>query len=392
MKTLHKIINVMAPIVTITSIVSLPLLSCQREPELHLYASGDRTLEFPIVDLELDAVWDYELAYNIVYDWRAEWYYGWDEEDLRLFGQLDYSKPSAYNLRRYFTGSKAYDAHRNVLKDHVVGNTFRGSYSWGFWDILVWNDVTSIDGVQSLNFDEKGANDPIMVYTNPSMSPSRYHAPRFTHAFYQPEPLFAAYEQAIEINEDLRGFNYDAERNVWVKKLDMLLEPVTYIYLTQVVLHNNKGRIVAIDGECNASGFARTTTLNTGIAGDDAITLHYNARFKQNRDMNGESVDIAGGRFFTFGICGHNAYRLTDPALLKDPNRHYMDVNMQFYNGIDSTFVFDITDQVRHRYKGGVITVELDMDTVPVPQRAGGSAFNAVVKDFEDGGTHEFEM
>ena len=65
---------------------------------------------------------------------------------------------------------------------------------------------------------------------------------------------------------------------------------------------------------------------------------------------------------------------------------------MQFNNGMDSTFVFDVTDQVRKLYKGGVITVELDMDTVPIPQRSGGSGFNAVVKDTEDGGTYEFDM
>ena len=374
-----------------TALAVLALTACERRPELHLYAAGDRTLEFPIVDLELEAIWDYELVYGIQYDWRAEWYYGWDEDDRRLFGELEYGTPTSYNLRRYYTGANALAPHRNVLADHVAGNTFRGSYTWGFWDILVWNDVQTIDGVQSLNFDERGANDHVVVYTNPSMNPSRYQAPRFTHAFYQPEPLFAAYEQGIEISEDLHGFEFDPERNVWVKKLDMLLEPVTYIYLTQVILHNNRGRVTAIDGESNASGFARTTTLNTGVAGDDAITVHYNTRFKHDVDMKGENVDIAGGRFLTFGICSHNAYRITDPAQLHDTHEHYMDVHMQFYNGTDSTLVFNITDQVRRRYKGGVITMELDMDTVPIPQRPGGSGFDAVVQDFEEE-THEIEM
>jgi len=36
--------------------------------------------------------------------------------------------------------------------------------------------------------------------------------------------------------------------------------------------------------------------------------------------------------------------------------------------------------------------VELDMDTVKMPDTKNGSAFDAVVKDYEDGGTHEFEM
>ena len=65
---------------------------------------------------------------------------------------------------------------------------------------------------------------------------------------------------------------------------------------------------------------------------------------------------------------------------------------MQCNNGMDSTFVFDVTDQVRERYKGGVITVELNVDDVPIPKRSGGSGFNAVVKETEDGGTWEFEM
>ena len=86
-----------------------------------------------------------------------------------------------------------------------------------------------------------------------------------------------------------------------------------------------------------------------------------------------------------------NANRIKHIEDVKDEASHYLDVTMQFNNGMDSTFVFDVTDQVRRRWKGGVITVELDMDTVGVPSRSGGSAFDAVVKDFEEE-THEFGL
>ena len=172
----------------------------------------------------------------------------------------------------------------------------------------------------------------------------------------------------------------------------MLLHPITYIYLTQVILHHNQGKIVNVDGSSNLSGMARSTVVNTGIAGDAAVSVYYDVLFKNNCDMRGEKVDIVGGRLLTFGICNLNANYVVRPEQVKDDNKHYMDVTMQFNNGVDSTFVFDVTDQVRKRYKGGVITVELDMDTIPIPSRSGGSAFNAVVKDYEDGGTHEFEM
>lgn len=94
----------------------------------------------------------------------------------------------------------------------------------------------------------------------------------------------------------------------------------------------------------------------------------------------------------TFGLCNYNGNLIKSADEIKDDVKHYMDVTMQFNNGLDSTFVFDITKQVRNRYKGGVITVELDMDTVALPSRSGGSAFDAVVQDYEDGGTHEFDM
>ena len=224
------------------------------------------------------------------------------------------------------------------------------------------------------------------------MRSSRYNAPRYTHSFYEPEPLFAAYEQAIDINENLDGFNFDEKRNVWVRTLKMILRPITYIYLTQVILHNNKGRISSIDGTADLSGMARSTNVNTGVAGNDAITVYYNANLKKNCKKESELVDIVGGRLLTFGICGNEANTLSRASEVRDDHRHYMDVTMQFNNGMDSTFVFDVTNQVRQRYKGGVITVELDVDTIPIPSRSGGSGFDAVVKDFEDGGTHEFEM
>ena len=386
----HNSLTMVTRMAIIAAVMSL-LVCCIREPELHLFDGGDIEIELPLVELELDAYWDYEMSYGITYDWRAEWYYGWDAVDQELFGSLGYTEPNIFHLRRYFTGSTPLASHTSVVANTITGKSFYGKYSWGFWDILVWNDVNTIDGVQSLNFDEQTSLDYVLAYTNQTMASSRYEAPKYTRAFYEPEPLFSAYHQGIEIDRELTGFEYDPIRNVYVKKLDMLLEPITYIYLTQVILHHNRGKIVGIDGSGMLSGFARSTVVNTGISGEDIITVYYNTRFKKNCDMNGEPVDIAGGRLLTFGISGQNANRIKHIEDVKDKTNHYLDITMQFNNGMDSTFVFDVTDQVRKRWKGGVITVELDMDTVGIPSRSGGSAFDAVVKDFEEE-THEFGL
>lgn len=385
------------------SLLLLLLTSCDPEPPLHLYDSVDVQQEFPTVELDLEVYWDYELAFGIEYNWKAEWLYGWDDDDRRLFGELGYTMPTIFEIRRYYTGSVPYAPHTSVQAHAIQGNHFQGEFEFGFWDILCWNQVTTLDGVQSLNFEEKASLDSVTAYTNPSMRTARYQAPAYTNAFYEPEPLFAAYERAIEINENLDGFIYDPARNLYVRTLNIMMYPITYIYLTQVILHHNNGKVTSIEGVGNLSGMARTTTLNNGRGGDDAITLYYGTRMKKNCPLvpygtdtttvaDAPRADIIGGRLMTFGLCGTQANLITHPSQLKDPHRHYMDVNMQFFNGNDSTFVFDVTDQVRNRYKGGVITVELDMDTVRIPPRPGGSGFDAVVKDFEDGGTWIIDM
>ena len=393
--SLFTIINCQLSIINLTA--------CSPEPPLHLYDAEDIIIKYPIIDLDLQVYWDYETTFGIDYDWQAEWYYGWDEEDRRLWGELGYAEPTVFSLRRYYTGDIPDAPHTGVIANTVEGTYFRERYDWGFWDLLVWNQISTLDGVQSLIFDEQTSLDSVVAFTNPSMIMSRYHAPKYTRAFYAPEPLFAAYEEDMEVNRNLDGFVFDPVENVYTKTLNMMLRPITYIYLTQVILHNNHGRITGIDGSSNLSGMARTTTLNNGRAGDDAISVNYGVRLKKNHPLvpyktrneevsdTVELVDIIGGRLMTFGIPGHRANSISRADEVKDYNQHYMDLNMQFNNGIDSTFVFNVTDQVRRRYKGGVITVELDVDTIPIPSRRGGSGFDAVVLE-PDTVTHVIEM
>ena len=151
----------------------------------------------------------------------------------------------------------------------------------------------------------------------------------------------------------------------------MVLESITYTYLTQVILHNNNKKIISVDGTADISGMARTTNVNTGVAGDEPVNVMFSTRFKPSvaNPRTGETVDVVGGRVMTFGIPNQNCNRISDYSEVKDTQEHYLGINMMFNNGMDSTLVFNVTDQVRRRWKGGVITVELDMDTIPVPNR-----------------------
>lgn len=386
-------------------IISIFTISCEREPMLHLHKGGtDILVELPDIDLELQLLWDYLFSYDVEYDWQNEWLYGWDETDNELFGPLGYPEPTDFNIRRYFTNDVQFGQHTAPYKHYITGKTLSAQYDFGFWDILAWNEIHTSDGVQSVRIDETATYDYVTAYTGQTMMAARYNAPRYTRAFYQPEALFAGYESGIGINKNFDGFTFDEDRKIWVRKLNMTLQPVTYIYLPQIILHNNNRNhriVTAIDGNADLSGMSRSVNLNTGVTGPDAITVNFNMRMKFDRNgRSNDKVDIIGGKVLTFGIINLNPHKLNTRAYAESMqkvmaadknNRHYLDVKMQFYNGKDSTLVFDVTNQMRRLFRGGVITVELDMDTVPIPQRSGGSGFDAVVKDYEEK-QWEFDM
>lgn len=380
---------------------ALPLLavlawfmgSCTRQPILHLHEDTHIETEMPLVTIDLDVYWNYIFEYDGDYNWRDYWYYGWDDDDRRIFGEIGYTKPSVFNFRRYHTGSDPEAPHSIVLSDKIYGYHYENRYSYGYWDLLLWNEIYAPDGVQSLMFDESSSLDYVRAYTNRTLNRMGQRADG-DPCYYQPEELFGAYEEDVYVSPTMEGFEYDEERDLWVKRLSMTFEPLTYIYLPQIILHHNDGRVEDVDGNANLTGMAASVKINSGLTGSEAITVYSNVRMKKHMDCEGEDVDIIGGKLLTFGICGLNPNRVVPRAdvHIKDDYEHRLYVNFLFNNGKESTYSWDVTDQIRRLYKGGVLTVEVDCDTLSIPQSPGGSGFDAVVEDEEDGGTHEIEM
>lgn len=381
------------------------LAACTMEPPLHLVdPQKQMSTDFSKIVVDMDVLWDYELEY----DWQSEWIYGWDEIDDEMYGKWDIVEPKVFNIRRYFTGEDPRAAHSSVLSDIVEGKTFKASYKFGYYDLLVWNDVETIDGVQSLHYDESTTLEYVTAYTNQSMmrtnAPSRiqvqnpHYAPGL--AFYQPEFLFAGYYEDLHVTDNPDDYDYVLD-DVWYKHIPLVLTPVTYIYLPQIILHHNRGKIAQIDGTGNLTGMASAVNMNTHVTSHEDISVNHTLRMKTNvdytRDGRNEKVDIIGGRAMTFGLTGCDPYNITradgsyEKHVASSKVRNYLEVNMIFNNGKDSTLVFDVTDQVKEHYKGGVLTIHLDCDTITVPARKGGSGFDAVVMDSEEV-TYEFDM
>ena len=113
--------------------------------------------------------------------------------DIKPYGEIGYVMPSVFEVRRYYTGEIPYAPHTGVIKDTIHGSSFQGMYDWGFWDMMLWNEIQTKDGVQSIIIDENMSLDSVIAYTNATMRSTRYNAPRYTHAFNAPEPLIVVY-------------------------------------------------------------------------------------------------------------------------------------------------------------------------------------------------------
>lgn len=408
----------MRKLLNILVIVSAMLLavSCARVPKKYLHEEGHMPIAMPAIELSLDIYWDYTLdngwSYSYEYDWRKEWSYGWDEEDRRLFGDsIGYStKPNTFNIRRYFTGQDSAALHTTVDQHQVYDTLFLATYKPGWYDLLVWNEVTTIDGVQAIRFDETSSLDSVTAYTGMSRMGSFISGVNDSHTaqavHYQPEALFSDYYENLLVTLDTSDYVWDPIRGIYYRHLEMLMLPRTYIYLVQLILHHNYGKVDNTTGNAILSGMAYNTNLNTGYAGTQPINVFFNNRMKRHLSHKGDpDVDIIGGRLYTFGICGVNPYNVRKRVVgsttveatqtaadiyAADGNRHYVDFDVVFSNGNDSVITFDVTDKVRQFYRGGVLTLELDMDTVPVPGKKH-SLFDVVVAE-PDSVTYEFPM
>lgn len=395
---MKRILNTHLLTCCLVALVATGWVGCSVEPPLHLYRGVDIDFpELPEVQMDVDVLWQY--PFDI--DWQVEWQYGWDDTDRRIFGQeIGYTPPSQFELRRYYLGDRPGASHAQVESFHMDDTTFTAHFDFGYYDLLLWNDIVGEGGVQSLIINESDP-DNVTAETNPSTS--RMLARSIVHdrvaetSYYDPEDLFSLYVRDIHISTDTADYDYyDAQRHVYCKRLNGVLQPISYIYLPQLILYHNNGRISGVDGNAVLTGMARRTSVNTGITESEAVNVFFHDRIKRDIVLTdgqhaGETVDIIGGRLHTFGLCDTNPYALSR-AYATDNEPHYIGFNVLFFNGTDSTLVFDVSDVVRRRYRGGVITMELDLDSVPIPSLpSGGSGFDAKVADYDEE-TFEIDM
>lgn len=157
--------------------------------------------------------------------------------------------------------------------------------------------------------------------------------------------------------------------------------------MVQIILHNNDGRITGITGDAAVSAFANGTSVNTGHTNNSPCMVYFPTRMKRNLTVEGERVDIIGGKLTTFGLCDMEGWRVNSRAeymgsRLDLDNRLYF--TLLFNNGKERTVNYLITDQCRAQSHGGVITLHLNCRDIEIPSDGVGQKGDFFVPTIDD--------
>lgn len=361
------------------------------EPPLNL-PGQELEMKIPQVETQLEVVWDHEI--NL----EQEWYYGWDSKDDSIWGTLGYPTPTRYEVRRYYKGESTSEEHQTVDGFSTKQTKFRRYFQFGYYDILIFNDIDSKDGTQVLVMEEsldsviatttgvRGISRSILDKANTNRSDTT----GVIGLLNQPEIVYEAYPQNIFISHDLSDYEYDPVEDIYIKHIEAKLRPLVYIYLVQFILYNNEdGKIVGINGNAALSSMASSTNLFTGHTSNKPAIVYFNTRMKKNIMVKGRKSDVIGGKLNTFGLCDNEPFTRSGATYVGSRTnlKNYLYYDLIWNNGQVKTYEFDVTDQCLSQAHGGILTVWIDCSTLtpPDPAESGtGSLFIPTVEDYDE--------
>ncbi len=327
------------------------------EPPLHL-PGQEMKIILPQVDTDIDVAWDVHT------DVQVKYHFGWDETDAALWDSLEYPMPKLIEVRRYYTGENPDGAI--VGKDGFTIDTpsFRKYFQFGYYNLLFWSDVDFKGESPNVQIDESNPNN-VIAYTNGSkgFNGRSENDDAIIGLHDQPEMMYGAYPKDVHISENLNDYEYDAENNVYIKHIEAILKPLVYMYLVQIVLHNNESIVQDVDGNAAITSLARGTIVNTGHTLDDACMVYMPTRMKKGIKIDGEEVDIVGGRLNTFGLCDMERYDSNKGTTYQGGRsdlHNYIYFDLTLADGTVKTYRREITDQMKKQAYGGIITIDID--------------------------------
>ena len=363
--------------------------SCCRKP---LYVAQRGNVEIVVTEnqFDIDILWTSE--------WTTEWQYPWDEEE---HGTLGYTHPDGLHAIAYLLDDnfqrikKYYDRHIDADGGHLTlgtGNTY---------DVLLYNDDT-----EWIVFPDRDATHD-SVYTNFSATTrtntkAQYTRTR-THAGYnQPDHLYGTLIEREYISndpDDYEEHRADDGTIYYTRKVEATLQPYTFIYLYQVMLLNNRtdeGDAIVTSGTgLTANGLSAGVDLFSRRTHNTVVSLTQDVMTPLAKDIDltlpdgtDAQGDILAARIQTWGMPGIIPHEeLTRSESTEPADTTFVGVGLKLHNGITYVMQKDVTDQMRERPTGGVITFVVDVaQEIPdsLINQKGGGGFEATVNQWDN--------
>lgn len=371
-----------APLALVMMIFMTAFTGCERKP-LYLAQRGTLNVDVSVYNIQLDLLWGV--------DWKTEWQYMWDES---LHGPLGYSEPSGVRANVFSlteSNERFKYTTRNLPKSGGrVNLTTRQSY-----DMVFFNNDT-----EYILFYSDDANDYLYATTRSNSKTAYTRA--YAH-YNQPDQLFGTFLHDLYVTDDPDAYtiHYDANGYpYYLYNITASLTPYTFIYLCQVMLLNNNDeegkRIIGCNG-ISADGLAGGVDLFTRVTDSlnlVAITQEDVKPIQANRplrlpDGTQTEGDIFAARIMTWGIPGIDPLeKIMARTVVQPQDSIEVGIGLTLRNGNVHSIQRNITELIKRKPAGGVITIVIDTAEIPdsiigeKPKPGGG--FDASVDNWEN--------
>lgn len=371
-----------APLVLVLMTLTTMFTGCERK-DLYLAQRGTLKVDVSVYDIRLDLLWGI--------DWKTDWQYLWDES---VYGPVGYTEPSGVRANIYTiddADQRNRYTTRNLSKDGGrVNLTTLQTY-----DLVFYNNDT-----EYILFSTDDAND--YFYATTRSNTKAAYTRSYDH-YNQPDQLFGTFLDDLYVTDDPDEYEieYDEDGTLYyVYNVKAALSPYTFIYLYQVMLLNNTDdagkRITGCEG-ISIDGMAGGVDLFTRVTDSThlvTITQDDTKPMLTDRDLRlpdgTETVgDIFAARVMTWGIPGVDPMELRGLRTSAYPKDSVgMGIGLIMRNGTVYPMQCNITEQIKQRPTGGVITIVIDAAEIPdsiignKPKPGGG--FDASVDNWEN--------
>lgn len=395
MKTLKR--TMVLPVLAVLMVLFMQ--ACERKP---LYLRISRAGIEISIDLKLELFWGLE--------WKAEWQYDWKTE-YSQFGRIGYAKPEWVRATIYSVDTVS-DAKTRLFTQNFTSKGGKVSLTPGeTYKVLFYNagtEYTIFNTDESNTFYSATTRVGDTRVLSRTRSDESQPEPRHYVDYKQPDELIGVMTDRLFISESPDDYEktVDEDGNItYIYRISARLEPYSFIYLFQVMLINNYdsiGQRVKSGTTMTVTGLAQGVDLFTRKTWDNSISISLDdLKPMQNKvelvlpDSTRTVGDIYATRMLTWGLPGMKpleaAQQAGDSIVYLDDN--WVNIGLKLRNGAEYVISYDITDQMRKKPAGGVITIVIDaLNQIPdkeleKKEPKGGGGFNADV----DPWTNEYD-